>query len=323
MEKLKTLLLKEDSVETKQRLNQGINVNDMGLEYGPGVVPKIPKSSFFKHSYVNATKQHRYSYMPAHTHSFIEFNYQFSGQSFQQLNGRDYLLKPGELLVMDQSLIQRYGYMGHDDLLVNVLLDIDSLPTGFIEDIKPAAGFGRFLYNALNKRANHDNYLVYDLNDDQNTIDIWEELMYYLLTKAQPYETRGLLMKAALSCLPTPKVTNIHVMNRHDDPINEVMDYISNHFVDTSLADVSEQFGYNKNYLGNKIKQNTGMSFGELLDRKRLLAAEGLLLDTDQSISKIAERLGYRNTSSLFRLFKNKLQVTPTEFRNQHQGEVN
>ena len=44
---------------------------------------------------------------------------------------------------------------------------------------------------------------------------------------------------------------------------------------------------------------------------------------TEDEAVEVAERLGYRNTSSLFRLFKNKLQITPTDFRNQHTGEMN
>lgn len=323
MEKLRDFLLQEDSVETRQRINNGKNINDMGLGYGPGIIPKIPKDSFFKHSYVAVTKQHRYSYMPAHTHSFLEFNYQFSGKSVQQLNGREFILEPGNLLVMDRSLIQRYGYMGTNDLLVNVLLDLEQLPPSFYPNIQPAKGLSRLLYNAENKRANHDNFLIYDLKKAPEVIDIWEELMYFVFMDQKPYATRERLMEAALSCLPEPKVTHIYVSNTSEDSINEVMEYINQHYVDVSLAEVSEHFGYNKNYLGNKLKQDTGLSFGELLDRKRLLTAESLLLDTDWSMNKIAERLGYRNTSSLFRLFKNKLKMTPAEFRSQHAGEVN
>lgn len=323
MEKLRELLLKEDPIETRQRLNHGININDMGLQYGPGMIPKIPRSDFFNNSYVQVTKQHRYSYMPAHTHSFVEFNYQFSGCSHQQLNGHEYLLQPGQLLVMDQTLIQRYGYMGTNDLLVNILIDPQQLPTNFLHAIRPAKGFRRFIYNVLDRLASHDSYLIYDLNNSYHTKAIWQELMYYGLTNARPFETRGRLMEAAISCLPDPLVTQMHLRNFSNDPLNNVIDYIDKHYVDISLAQVSDHFGYNKNYLGNKIKQNTGMSFGELLDRKRLLMAESLLLDTDWSMNKIAERLGYRNTSSLFRLFKNKLRMTPAEFRNQHAGEMN
>lgn len=323
MEKLRKLLLKEDPVETEQRLNNGININDMGLQYGPGMIPKIPRSNFFADSYVQVTKQHRYSYMPAHTHSFIEFNYQFSGSSQQQLNGHEYLLKAGQLLVMDKTLIQRYGYMDTNDLLVNILIDPQQLPTNFLHTIRPAKGFHRFMYNVLDNQASHDSYLIYDLNNNDDVKLIWQELMYYGLTNGRPFETRGRLMEAALSCLPEPIITSIHLRNSSSDPLNHVIDYIDKHYVDVTLAQVSDHFGYNKNYLGNKIKQNTGMSFGELLDRKRLLIAESLLLDTDWPVSKIAERLSYRNTSSLFRLFKNKLQITPTDFRNQHTGEMN
>ncbi|WP_295728916.1 AraC family transcriptional regulator [uncultured Limosilactobacillus sp.] len=323
MEKLRKLLLQEDPIEKQQRLNHGQNINYMGLGYGPGIIPRIPRSNFFQHSWVAATKQHRYSYMPAHTHSFIEFNYQFSGQSIQQLNGREYILQAGELLVMDQSLIQRYGYMGTDDLLVNVLLDIEQLPANFISDIRPANGLIRFLYNSLDQHADHNDYLIYDLTDYPETIAIWEELMYYALSNVRPYETRQLLMETALSCLPDPQVTHMNVSNPTDRTINDVMRYINQHFATVSLAEVSQHFNYNKNYLGNKLKQNTGMSFGELLDRKRLLTAESLLLDTDWTTAKIAEQLGYQNTSSLFRLFQNQVGMTPARFRQIHRGELN
>lgn len=319
---LRELLLKEDHIETEQRLNNGININDMGLEYGPGIIPRIPKGKLFKNSYIAATKQHRYSYMPAHTHSFLEFNYQFSGKSVQQLNGHEYILESGDLLAMDRSLIQRYGYMGHDDLLVNVLLNLEKLPHGFINDIRPAQGLNRFLYNALNRDSRHDNFIIYHLPDTPFARRMWDNLCLYSLQNIRPYETRVHLLKAALSCLPMPVVSNVHVLNYHHDQSVDILDYIEKHFQTTSLSEISNNFNYNKNYLGNKIKIETGMTFDQLISRKRLLTAEGLLLDTKMPITEIARRIGYDNASSLYRLFQNHLGMTPAQFRNNHKNEL-
>lgn len=323
MKKLKKLLLKEDPIETKQRIRNGININDMGLDYGPGIIPQIPKTSFFKNSYVDVTKQHRYSYMPAHTHSFLEFNYQFSGKSVQQLNGGEFVLKRGDLLVMDRSIIQRYGYMNTNDLLVNVLLDLDQLTPDFYTNLKPAKAFNRLVYNVNDKHANYDNFMIYDLNKAPGAIGIWEELIYFGLMDHEPYETRERLLDAALSCLPEPKLIHVHKSYARENSVAQIIEYINQHYRSVSLAEISEHFGYNKNYLGNKLKKHTGLLFNELLDRKRLLVAESLLLNTNWSISKIAEYLGYQNTSSLFRLFKNKLNKTPAYFRKQHGEEMN
>lgn len=323
MARLREWLHKEDPIETRQRQNGGININDMGLKYGPGVIPKIPRNNFFNKAFVCATKQHRYSYMPAHTHDFIEFNYQYSGESKQQLSGFKYVLKPGELLVMDETLIQRYGYMDTNDLLVNILINLADLPTNFFSAIRITPSIGRFIYNAQNSNANHDNFMIFDLSNLPQARYVWEELMYYSLTDAKPYQTRGLLLEAGICCLPKPKIMRVHALSNGGGTLNKVLRYIDDHYMDVSLSQVGTQFGYNTNYLGNKIKQETGLSFGDLLNRKRLLTAESLLLDTDLPTGEIAGKLGYHNASSLFRLFSRELQTTPSKFRQDHRGEIN
>lgn len=323
MQNLSSLLRLEDSVETAQRLGNGININYMGLNYGPDSIPRMPKDSFFLHYFVTSTKQNRYSYMPAHTHSFLELNYQYSGSSNQILNGQPYKLTAGMLLVMDRDIIQKYGYMGENDLLVNILLDIDEIPNDFPNDVQNQNEFNRFLYTAQDPNVNHENFLIYDLKNSPQLRMIWETLIFYTLSHTKPYETRGTLLKAAVGCLPKPNVSNLHVSRSAHDSIHDVIHYVDTHYDEVTLDDLSKRFGYNKNYLGNKIKSYTDLSFGELLDRKRLLTAEGLLLDTRLSIDTISERLGYKNPSSLFRLFASKVNMTPTEFRKKHLNELN
>lgn len=323
MNQLFELLHREDVVEIQQRLNHGININDMGLRFGPNTIPRIPKGTFFQHSFVASTKQHRYSYMPSHTHNFVELNYQYSGTSHQHLDGQSFTLTAGHLLVMDREIIQNYGYMGKDDLLVNILLDIDQLPTNFLTEISNAKYFSRFLYTAQATEINHENFLIYDLSQQVPATQLWETLMLYLLTQAQPYATRGLLMEAAISCLPKPLFTNLHTLKTTVDPIYQVIHYIDEHYDSVTLDELSHRFSYNKNYLSNKIKSYTNSSFGELLNRKRLLIAEGLLLDTTLPISTISAKIGYKNPSSLFRLFTPSFNMTPTQFRRQHAGEHN
>lgn len=318
MNDLRALLMREDDVERQQRLHHGININDMGLKYGPNIIPKIPRTSFFKHSYVEVTKQHRYSYMPAHTHSFIEINYEYSGQSNHRLNGHQVVLKKNQLLIMDHELIQKYDYMGKNDLLVNILIDPTQLPTDFFTDIATGQDVGRFIYNAINARSGHTGYMVFDLNDYPERRGIWENLIYYGLIDAKPFSTRGILLKAALSALSEADKTNLAVLS-DSSVISDIVSYIDQHYQTATLTNVGRHFGYNKNYLSNKLKHDTGLSFKALIDRKRLLVAETYLLDTDMATEEIAAKIGFKNSSSLFRLFNKKLELTPAEFRSQYR----
>ncbi|MBF7139974.1 helix-turn-helix domain-containing protein [Pediococcus pentosaceus] len=317
------ILNKEDRIEILQKQGHGININNMGLKYGPGLIPKIPKNSFFDKSCVAITKQHRYSYMPAHTHNFIELNYQFSGKSTQYINGREYILTPGQLLVMDSEVIQKYEYMQKNDILVNILLNLSDIPSdsNFIDN--SVDSFRKFLFNAQDPKNEHQNYLIFDLSKSPEIKLIWEQLFKYALTNMKPFKTRELLLIACLSCLPEPKITNIRTLNSTTKSMVDIIKYIETNYKTVTLEKISNHFGYNKNYISNKIKDYTGLSFIDLLDRKRIILAENLLLDTNLSITEISNQIGYKNPVSLFRLFKKHLKITPHQFKSKHKNEIN
>ena len=58
-----------------------------------------------------------------------------------------------------------------------------------------------------------------------------------------------------------------------------------------------------------------GETFGSLLERVRIEKAEGLLLDTDESIKEIAWEIGYSGPNNFIRAFKRRKNITPNAFR--------
>jgi YesN/AraC family two-component response regulator len=73
--------------------------------------------------------------------------------------------------------------------------------------------------------------------------------------------------------------------------------------------------------LSKLIKQSTGFTFQELLQRKRFQKAVMLLLDTDLSVEEIAEAVGYENLSYFYRQFKERYGRTPRKYRMEHRGD--
>ena len=100
-----------------------------------------------------------------------------------------------------------------------------------------------------------------------------------------------------------------------NDDFLPVLQYINQHFATVTLASVSAHFNYNANYLSNKIKANTGRTFKELIDRRRLAVAQNLMIKTPLTLGDICEQLGYENPSSLFRLFMRYLQTSPSAYK--------
>lgn len=86
----------------------------------------------------------------------------------------------------------------------------------------------------------------------------------------------------------------------------------------SELRTLADHFGYNSNYIGNKLKKETGQTFQELIDLKKFRLAVNLLTETDLSTEDISERIGYTSPISFFRLFKRIANITPNEYRIHH-----
>ena len=67
------------------------------------------------------------------------------------------------------------------------------------------------------------------------------------------------------------------------------------------------------------IKRETGVTFSELIIRKRISLAKKLLAKTDLPIQDIMEKVGYKDYSCFIRLFKKHLNCTPYAYRKQAQ----
>ena len=69
------------------------------------------------------------------------------------------------------------------------------------------------------------------------------------------------------------------------------------------------------------IKENTGSTFKELLQQKRLNQATQLLCETRLSVSDIISAVGYDNTSYFYRIFKERYELTPNQYRKKYSLE--
>lgn len=62
-------------------------------------------------------------------------------------------------------------------------------------------------------------------------------------------------------------------------------------------------------------KNNFSKSVSEIIETRKLIEAKKLLIHSDKTVSEIGFELGYNEKSYFTRVFRNKLSVTPTQFR--------
>ena len=97
---------------------------------------------------------------------------------------------------------------------------------------------------------------------------------------------------------------------------SEVIEWIRIHAGEPmSAGEVAERFGYNANYLSGLVRQRTGYSLLQFIQKARIDKARELLLSCDCTIREAAARLGFQDEKYFMRLFKRLEGVTPTQFR--------
>jgi AraC-like DNA-binding protein len=125
-----------------------------------------------------------------------------------------------------------------------------------------------------------------------------------------------LLEVLARSCPPQPARSGI-VPERTDPRVEMALSYIDDNVqTPISVSDVAVQAATSPRTLRRLFVQHVGRSIVAEIARRRVFrAAELLLLDRQESIARIADRLHYSDPSVLNRDFRKYVGSTPREYR--------
>ncbi len=102
-----------------------------------------------------------------------------------------------------------------------------------------------------------------------------------------------------------------------DARLLEITNYIHEHYKTVTLDELSEKFFLSKPYISKYIKEKSGMTFGDIVQKIRLKKARAMLKSGNASVESISDSVGYQNVEHFNRLFKRAYQMTPIQFRNQ------
>lgn len=102
----------------------------------------------------------------------------------------------------------------------------------------------------------------------------------------------------------------------------EILEFIDENYCspEMSLVYVSEHFGIGSAYLSKIFKDNMGVNFGDYLSEKRMERGRQLLLETQMSVQKIVESLGYSDVPAFHRKFSKKYGMSPGNYRKAMKG---
>jgi AraC family transcriptional activator of pobA len=83
-----------------------------------------------------------------------------------------------------------------------------------------------------------------------------------------------------------------------------------------TVAQFAGSLHLSPNYFGDVVKKETGITAQEYIQSRLIEIAKEKLFDYSKSVSEVAYELGFRYPQHFTRLFKQKVGLSPSEFRN-------
>jgi AraC family transcriptional activator of pobA len=189
--------------------------------------------------------------------------------------------------------------------------------------------------SSLGKNIQDYSFFSYDVNEALHLSDNERQIVLDCFSKIE-YELQHIIDKHSKKLIASNIELFLNYCTRfydrqfitrdhaHNGILERFENLLNNYFssekpVNTGLPSVAycaAELNLSANYLGDLIKKETGKSAQEYIQNKVMDLAKERVFDIDKSISEIAYELGFKYPQHFTRLFKQRVGVSPNEYRN-------
>ncbi|WNS46041.1 AraC family transcriptional regulator [Paenibacillus sp. MMS20-IR301] len=261
----------------------------------------------------------RFVKMINHTHNLFEMNYIYSGTFYQEIQGERFELRQGDLIILNKDVEHSVDKVGKDAILINFLAKNEFFDNSFIYKILGDNILGKSIASILTNATRENKFLLF------HTADHWQirqTIQNILCETFGSKSTNPEIIKAYLTILfsrllesdsyemfmkKMVKTTNL--------PVVELLTYIDKNYLNMTLEQTAQDFGYSPEHLGRIIKKVTGKTFSALLQEQKFKHAALLIQMTDRTIEDISREIGYSNLTFFYKIFFKLYGITPKEYR--------
>lgn len=265
----------------------------------------------------------RFVHFPAHTHNYVEVIYMCAGSTRHIVNGNEVILRQGELLFLNQNAVQEIFPADEGDIAVNFIV-LPEFFDGALRMMESEENMLRqFVIDCLrgeraeDGRARTAGYLHFKVADVLPIQNLVENLIWTILNK-QPNKrsinqmTMGLLFLQLMNQIDRVETDGAKEGQKF---MMTVLGFIEEHYRDGELSELAEEMHYDLYWMSREIKKQSGKTYTELVQQKRLSQAAYLLTHTAMSVMDIGLAVGYENMSYFHRIFQERYGMTPRKYR--------
>ena len=118
-----------------------------------------------------------------------------------------------------------------------------------------------------------------------------------------------------------PNLTEDFVLSGRGELMQKVVAYIQEHYADLTEEETAIACGVSPSYLSRCFKKGMKTSFPTYVTRVRLKESERLLLATNESVTDIAQTVGFSTSAYFIAKFRECYGVTPHRYRSDGRAD--
>lgn len=258
-----------------------------------------------------------FSLIPIHWHQEIEITIIKSGKAEYKIDLNSYILEEGDLLIIKPLSLHSVKQLNDITMLWSTIVFNLNMLNSAVTDGCLIKYFAPILNNEhqlpiiiKKKTEGYDELLTtlkrifscYDLKEIAFELEL-KSLLFHFFSILYKYDLIVKSKSAILSNDVTIKIKNI-------------LNYIQkNYMYELSIKDIASTCNFSEYHFMRFFKKHIGMTCIEYINTYRLEVASKLLDTTAKSIMDISFEVGFNNVSYFNKIFKNRYQLTPKEFR--------
>lgn len=263
---------------------------------------------------------------PLHGHEFVELIFVASGQATHLFEEISYEIGQGDIFMINPG--EKHGYIigeGQSIQVINCLFHPDFIPPYLLRDLHLTDSLDFFYVQPfLNSEIRFNHKLNLWGEAAEKTKRILEELHQEMARQASGFQALVQLRMTELFILLSRYYHEREQKPDKPSPsellIRRVCGYIERHYGQKISAPLlSELFFIGTRQLNRHFNRLMGVSVMEYVQRVRMEKAKRLLVESDEIVAVVAERVSYEDAASFSRTFAREIGCSPGKYREQHR----
>ena len=301
-----------------------LSLEDFGgiIEIDREEVGKIlEEKTFFEDAQDVAANRHMRYFPPIlHKHHFFEAACVVAGSCTNFINGKRLELKQGDICIFAPNTVHAIAAFCDDADIRNIMIKKSTFETSFMSLMKHNDILSDFFRRTFFSELNETPWILFHTAGDEEIATLVERI-YTESAQNRAYKKRMLsaLVSMFFISLLRKHEKDVVIPVLQNTPIENnfvfMMMYMQEHFAHISLGELAALFHYSPRQIQRIIKNATGMSFIENIQKLKMENAAHLLKNTTKSVAEIAEETGYESLNNFRAIFRRTYGHSPHEWR--------